>query len=146
MARFASKRGGIQHPATGKTTQRKSNMPHIARRRLRAAKAAMDSDVYDYEPTKDRRRNVTLALDEDELRGAAYDDDGAEDDEDEARMRRRPRLIGEGEEEEHIRSDEDEEIDSDAAFDESDEDTFAGSNFMKKKKVYLQLSFMRTKQ
>jgi len=78
-----------------------------------------DPDVYEYAPSTDNRRrkrreNVGLELDRDEeMLGS--DSDGGED-------QTKPRLVGE----EGIASDEDEEIDSDEAFEESDDDRFAG--------------------
>jgi len=44
---------------------------------------------------------------------------------------RKPRLIGENVEDEDIPSEDDEELDSDAAFEESDEERFAGFSFPK---------------
>ena len=44
----------------------------------------------------------------------------------------RPRLVGENDDDSGIGEDEDEEIDSDAAFEESDEDRFAGFSFSHK--------------
>lgn len=45
----------------------------------------------------------------------------------------RPRLVGENDDDDRIASDEDEELDSDAAFDESDEERFAGFDFSRSK-------------
>ena len=87
-------------------------------------------DVYDYQPGRNRRGGISLQFDEDEIRGSRFDDD-----EEDEQSGRRPRLIGEGEEDERIGSDEDEDIDSDAAFDESDEEEFAGSNVLKKVRI-----------
>jgi len=42
---------------------------------------------------------------------------------------RRPRLIGESVEDEDVPSEDDEELDSDAAFEDTDEERFAGFSF-----------------
>lgn len=89
-------------------------------RRQENQKLKDDPDVYEYAPGTDHRQrgkqrgNVEMDLDRDEemLGGGSGSDD--ED--------TQPRLVGE----EGIGSDEDEEIDSDDAFEESDEDRFAG--------------------
>ncbi len=83
-----------------------------------------------------RRSKVKLDLDKDE----AMDGGGlfAEDEEfkfEGTREELRAKLIGEYEDGEQIGSDDDEEIDSDAAFEESDEERFAGF-FSSKKKVW----------
>ncbi|KAL5494847.1 hypothetical protein ACEPAI_309 [Sanghuangporus weigelae] len=134
MARLSQKRGVTPRKSMIKNAlMRKANAIGFARRREQSAKTIANSvqDVYDYQPGKNRRGGITLTFDEDETRGARYENDEL-DDEDE-QSRRRPRLIGEGEEDERIASDDDEDIDSDAAFDESDEEQFAGSNFKQEK-------------
>ncbi|KAI5118044.1 hypothetical protein M0805_005893 [Coniferiporia weirii] len=133
MAPRPMKRGGSFRGAknVSRPTSRKDNAAGFAKRRARSAKAAADADVYDYQPGKSKRANVALMLDEDETRGAGYSDDEEEGDEEGGRAGRKPRLIGEGEEDERIGSDEDEEIDSDGAFEESDEERFAEFNFKK---------------
>ncbi|THH10407.1 hypothetical protein EW145_g1352 [Phellinidium pouzarii] len=130
------KRGVAHRSARGasRPSSRLENAAGFAKRRAHTAKAAEDADVYDYHPGKSRRANVSLALDDDESRGAGYDDgEDGDEGEDEDRTKRMPRLVGEGEEDERIGSDEDEEIDSDAAFDESDEERFAEFSFKEKK-------------
>ncbi|KAL5535897.1 hypothetical protein ACEPAF_3991 [Sanghuangporus sanghuang] len=136
MARLSQKRGATPRKSMIKNAlMRKANATGFARRREQSAKAIANAvqDVYDYQPGRNRRGGVALTFDEDETRGARYDNDELDDEDEESR--RRPRLIGEGEEEEGIASDEDEDIDSDAAFDESDEEQFAGSNFKQEKLV-----------
>ncbi|GJE97818.1 Utp14 domain-containing protein [Phanerochaete sordida] len=108
------------------------NAAGYAKRKSLKGKAVADSsDVYEYQSERVRRSKVKLLLEKDELQGAGGDDSDAEGD---ASERRRPRLVGEDDEDDRIGSDEDEEIDSDAAFDESDEEQFAGFNFSSNKK------------
>ncbi|KAH7923802.1 Utp14-domain-containing protein [Leucogyrophana mollusca] len=83
-------------------------------------------DVYEYAPPgRVRRAGVRLELDRDErvgMGGSGSEDDG----EDGERGGREARLLGDGEE---VGSEDDEEIDSDGAFEESDEERFAGFDF-----------------
>jgi U3 small nucleolar RNA-associated protein 14 len=112
----------------------------IRKARSRPLKSSLGlSDVYDYEQEKIKRANVSLTLDKDEVDLAGTS--GDEDDEDEDAMRRRPRLLGENGDE-AIATDDDEEIDSDEAFEESDEERFAGFQF--KRMVSIFASNMRT--
>ncbi|EJD03506.1 Utp14-domain-containing protein [Fomitiporia mediterranea MF3/22] len=135
MARLGQKKGQNRSSSSIARTAHglKNNVARFPKRGGRPTKAVngITPDVYDYQPTKNRRSNVSLALDEDELRGGRYEDDDEEEEED-GSSRRRPRLIGEGADDERIDSDEDDEIDSDVAFGGSDEEQFAGSNFDKK--------------
>lgn len=103
-----------------------SSRPSTSRRRTNHLRNFTRSDVYEYQSDKVRRAHVSLALDKDEARehGAASDDDT------DSNMRK-PRLIGEDAEDEDIPSEDDEELDSDAAFEESDEERFAGFSFPK---------------
>ena len=103
-----------------------SSRPSTSRRRTNHLRNFTRSDVYEYQSHKARRAHVSLALDKDEARehGAASDDDT------DSNMRK-PRLIGEDVEDEDIPSEDDEELDSDAAFEESDEERFAGFSFPK---------------
>ncbi|KAH9082258.1 Utp14-domain-containing protein [Lactarius deliciosus] len=82
--------------------------------------------VYEYQSQKVRRANVPLSLDKEEANEHGFDSDG-----DLAANIRRPRLIGESVEDEEIPSEDDEELDSDAAFEDSDEERFAGFSFPK---------------
>ena len=102
------------------------------------------ADVYEYaEPAGVRRANVRIEYARGELdtvRVAGEDadrlgDDGEEENEEEGgervgktRARATPRLVGE---DEQIGSEEDEEIDSDAAFEESDVERYAGLGLWK---------------
>ncbi|TFY71054.1 hypothetical protein EVG20_g1958 [Dentipellis fragilis] len=87
------------------------------------------SDVYEFQSKKVRRENVQQTLDRDE-----EDQHGASDD-DIDRQALRARLIGETVDNEQIDPDDDEELDSDAAFEESDDDQFAGFTFRSKGKA-----------
>ena len=111
--------------------QRSSNLPSSSnpstfKRRANRLRNSTRSDVYEYQSHKIRRAHVSLSLDKDEARehGAASDDDTDSN-------VRKPRLIGENVEDEDIPSEDDEELDSDAAFEESDEERFAGFSFPK---------------
>jgi U3 small nucleolar RNA-associated protein 14 len=106
-------------------TQRPSRPSAFKRRANRLPNPAR-SDVYEYQSQKVRRAHVSLSLDKDEAHehGAASDDDTNSN-------ARKPRLIGENVEDEDILPEDDEELDSDAAFEESDEERFAGFSFSK---------------
>ena len=95
-----------------------------SRRRPNRFRNPAKSDVYEYQSHKVRRAYIPLSLDKDETRehGAASDDDSATD-------VRKPRLIGESVEDEDVPSEDDEELDSDAAFEDADEERFAGFSF-----------------
>lgn len=111
----------------------KANAAGYAKRLSRKPKAGLASDVYEYAPEISRRAKVTLDLDREE---AAEYGVGMDGDNDEDREEMRARLIGENGDNEMIDSGDDEEIDSDAAFEESDEDRFAGF-FSSKVRFYL---------
>lgn len=81
------------------------------------------NDLYEHVETKVRRSKVTLDLDRDEEFDYAV---GLDSKTAEEREELRARLIGENQDDEEIASEDDEEIDSDAAFEESDEERFAG--------------------
>ncbi|KAL6304845.1 Utp14 protein-domain-containing protein [Sparassis latifolia] len=93
------------------------------------------SDVYDYQPEKVRRSKVGLQVGRDEWAGFTGGD-GTEDEEETGGPSggRRPRLVGENDNDSGIGSEDDEEIDSDEAFEESDEERFAGFDFSHKNK------------
>lgn len=87
-------------------------------------------DVYEFEEeSKVRRSKVKLDLEREEEAGfGQYGSD------DEGPGFKNAKLIGIDGDEERIASDDDEEIDSDAAFEESDEDRFAGFTFQSTKR------------
>lgn len=96
------------------------------RGRQNARRNPLRSDVYEYQSHRVRRANIPLSLDKEEADEHGFDSDG-----DLVANTRKPRLIGESVEDEEIPSEDDEELDSDAAFEESDEERFAGFSFPK---------------
>ncbi|RDB24478.1 Uncharacterized protein C57A7.06 [Hypsizygus marmoreus] len=109
----------------------KANAAGYAKRHSKKAAFGLSTDVYEYAPEASRRSKVTLDLDREE---AAEYGVGIDGDNDEGREELMARLIGENGEDEMIDSGDDEEVDSDAAFEESDEDRFAGFFSAKGKK------------
>jgi U3 small nucleolar RNA-associated protein 14 len=91
------------------------------------------SDVYEYQSEKVRRADIRLSLDKEE----ATEHGGRTSDDDTTSNMRKPRLIGEIVEDEEIPSEDDEELDSDAAFEESDEERFAGFSFPKVRQHFI---------
>lgn len=118
-----------------KQSLKKANAFGYAKRQSRKAKnhASVD-DVYEYEPGKSRRSNVRLELDKDESKEFGIASDGEIGDNVD-REALRARLIGEAEEDDVIASGDDEEIDSDGAFEESDEERF-GEFFTRKVRAF----------
>ncbi|KAI0082325.1 Utp14-domain-containing protein [Panus rudis PR-1116 ss-1] len=123
-------------------THKENNAQGYAKRHSLKAKNPKDKlalqDVYEYQSDNVRRSRVRLELEKEEIagaRGAVLSE--SEGDDEEAITDRRPRLVGEDDDDEKIPEDEDEEIDSDAAFEESDEERFAGFNFPSDKKKSL---------
>ncbi|KIM35627.1 hypothetical protein M413DRAFT_449671 [Hebeloma cylindrosporum] len=110
-----------------------ANVAGYEKRKAQKAKSAptTTSDLYEHIQEKSRRSKVTLDLDRDEAMEYGVGIDGANEEE---REELRARLIGEGMDDEEIASEDDEEIDSDAAFEESDEERFAGFFSSKKSK------------
>src|SRR5712671_4670241 len=88
--------------------------PSIPRRRSSHPRNHSRSDVYEYQSHKVRRAHIPLSLDRDE----AHEHGAASDDDFDANIRK-PRLIGENVEGEDIPSEDDEELDSDAAFEDT---------------------------
>lgn len=134
-----------KHSATAKSSKlakRRAdfNASGYAKRQQRKASKKVGGgveDVYDYRQDKVRRANVRLQLDKDEETGFGAGSDEDEDEDAEgggSGGKKRPRLIGEIDDDERIASEDDEEIDSDAAFEESDEERFAGFDFGKRAK------------
>ncbi|KAH9996496.1 Utp14 protein-domain-containing protein [Russula vinacea] len=89
---------------------RPSSRPSTSRRRVNRLRDSTRSDVYEYQSHKVRRAHISLSLDK-------------------MKPANMPRLIGESVEDEDVPSEDDEELDSDAAFEESDEERFAGFSF-----------------
>ena len=124
-------------PAVGNkrgAVQRKTDAIGFPRRQARkkARHSTGLDDVYEFQPEKVRRSKVVLDLTKEELaglgRGNASDSDG----DNHRSGQSHPRLIGQNSEDEGVDSEDDEDIDSDAAFGESDEETFAGYGFARK--------------
>ena len=122
--------------AGGKRTmvQKKSNAIGFSRRQARkqARQSTSIDDVYEFQPEKVRRSKVSLRLSKGEL--AELGRDNASDSEGDSHRdgQLQPRLIGQNSDDERMDSEDDEDIDSDAAFGESDEETFAGYGFTPK--------------
>ena len=125
-----SRLGSNSQPKKPRPSHSKANAAGYAKRHSKKAKAinGLGSDFYEYAPEATRRSKVALDLDRDEAAeyGVGLDGDN------EAREELRARLIGENGDSEMIDDADDEEIDSDAAFEESDEERFAGFSFANK--------------
>lgn len=111
-------------------SQKRNAVGYAKRHSLKSKSHSNLSDVYEYAPdSKIRRSKITLDIGRDEAAelglGRGDDEDGM-DGNDEVNMHLKARLIEEGE---TIDSGDDENIDSDAAFEESDEERFAGFGF-----------------
>lgn len=109
---------------TGKT-HAEANVAGYEKRQARKAKSGPAlTDLYEHvQQNKGRRSKIALDLDRDEAMEFGVGLDGIDENE---REQLRARLIGELSDDEEIASGDDEEIDSDAAFEESDEERFAG--------------------
>ena len=103
-----------------------SSRPSTFKRRANRIRNSTQPDVYEYQSHKVRRAHISLSLDKDEVH-----EHGVTSDDDTDSNVRKPRLIGESVEDEDILPEDDEELDSDAAFEESDEERFAGFSFPK---------------
>ncbi|KAG9124690.1 hypothetical protein FRC07_010612 [Ceratobasidium sp. 392] len=106
----------------------RANIRGYTARQARKAASGNALDVYEYTASRVRRAGIPLALDREEETGPSKDED--ENDElDEVKQKLR-RHIADGDEEGVVLSDDDEEIESDDAFeDESDEERFANFKF-----------------
>ncbi|KZV71015.1 Utp14-domain-containing protein [Peniophora sp. CONT] len=125
MARTTNGRPVKSYPSA-----RKANAAGYAKRQERKVKTGALSDVYEHQQQRVRRDKVKLDFDREEEAdrgGAGSDDDGFD------RDALRARLIGENVDDEMIDSEDDEELDSDAAFESGDEDQYAGFSFGQKK-------------
>ncbi|KAF8167250.1 Utp14 protein-domain-containing protein [Crassisporium funariophilum] len=130
------KSGRSSKPFTKKTSSNtgksrtQANVAGYEKRQARKAKSTPTTDLYEHIQESTRRSKIGLDLDRDEAKEFGTGLDGANEEE---REDLRARLIGENADDEEIASEDDEEIDSDAAFEESDEDRFAGFFSQKKK-------------
>ena len=123
------------HPGKSKFSSHKANAAGFAKRHSKKSKVNV-ADVYDYQPEKVRRGNVSLTLDKEEAEGFGHEGSD-EDDIDHAALR--ARLIGENVDDEKIDPEDDEELDSDEAFEESDEEKYAGFSFGSKVRFFIPL-------
>ncbi|KAF5312924.1 hypothetical protein D9619_002453 [Psilocybe cf. subviscida] len=115
-----------------------------ARQARKAQTQAASADLYEHVQEKGgRRARVGLDLDRDEAMeygvgtdgGGAWESGGLDGVGEGEREALRARLLGEHEDDEQVASGDDEELDSDAAFEESDEERFAGFFSSKKSKA-----------
>ena len=118
---------GNKRTAMQKTTNAIGFTRRQARKKARQSTSV--DDVYEFHPEKVRRSKVALRLTKGELAELGRNDPSdSGDDNDQSK----PRLIGLNSDDEGLDSEDDEDIDSDAAFGESDEETFAGYQFTRK--------------
>ncbi|PIL31303.1 hypothetical protein GSI_06001 [Ganoderma sinense ZZ0214-1] len=126
-------------PSSGRPSRKAANALGYAKRQSLKSKTLGPglSDVYEYQQEKVRRAKVKPLLEKDESMRVGGAESGSEDEEGASGNRRsvRPRLVGENDDDMGIAEDEDEEIDSDEAFEESDEERFAGFSFSQKGKT-----------
>ncbi|KAF8592755.1 small-subunit processome [Ramaria rubella] len=115
----------------GPISTRKARAAEYYKRRSRKAEAASTGDVYEYFSGKNKRSAVILSLDKDETMGLGPEnvDDGIQADRDALRTH----IMSMGDADGVVNSEDDEEIESDDAFEESDEERFAGFSFSNKK-------------
>lgn len=114
--------------------QKKPNAIGFSRRQARkkARHSAGVDDVYEFQPEKVRRSKVALRLTKAELAELGRDDASDSEGVSCPGGQPQPRLIGHNSDDEGMNSEDDDDIDSDAAFGESDEETFAGYGFTRK--------------
>ena len=122
--------------------QKKSNAVGFSRRlaRKKARQSTSVDDVYEFQAEKVRRSKVVLRLTNEELAELGRDNANDSEDDNPRGGQPQPRLIGQNSDGEEVDSEDDEDIDSDAAFGESDEETFAGYGFIRKVRWILQYS------
>ena len=116
------------------TAQKKSNTIGFPRRQARNKVRHLTSvdDVYEFQPEKVRRSKVALRLTREELAEFGRDDASDSGGGNHRDGQIRPKLVGQNSDDEGMDSEDDEDIDSDAAFGESDEEAFAGYGFTRK--------------
>lgn len=114
--------------------QKKSNAVGFSKRKARknARQPTSVDDVYEFQPEKVRRSKVALRLTKEELAELGRDDVSDSEGDNHRDSQSNPRLVGQDSDDEGMDPDDDEDIDSDAAFGESDEETFAGYGFTRK--------------
>jgi U3 small nucleolar RNA-associated protein 14 len=140
-ARLKSSRTSKPGLSKSRTSSKKSNAAGYAKRHaqkssLKGKATASFDDVYEYAPSKVRRAKIGLELDEEEAvdRHRYASDDGVDlgGMGQEGREGLRARLLGEHKDDEQVDSGDDEDIASDDAFEESDEEKYAGFDFSSK--------------
>ncbi|KAK2462885.1 hypothetical protein APHAL10511_005083 [Amanita phalloides] len=114
-----------------KPSSKNSNALGYAKRQSRKTKTSTD-DVYEYVPGKHKRSGIRLELARDEGKEFWIGPDGEFSDGGDRELSH-AQLVGEVEDDEVVASNDDEEVDSDAAFEKSDEERFA--EFFSDKKV-----------
>ena len=113
-----------------------SNARGYAKRKERKPSTSLDpADAYEYAAEKNRRAGVELDLGrDDQARGHGGSDEDSDGDgvdlDDNLRAKIARRI-----QEDHVRSEDDEDIDSDDAFDDEDEQRFGSYKFAQSKKV-----------
>jgi U3 small nucleolar RNA-associated protein 14 len=114
--------------------QKKSDAIGFSRRQARKKVRPSTSvdDVYEFQPEKVRRSRVALRLTKGELAELGRDDASDPGVGKHPGDQPQPRLVGQNSDDEGMNSEDDEDIDSDAAFGESDDETFAGYGFTRK--------------
>ncbi|KAF9503812.1 hypothetical protein BS47DRAFT_1402036 [Hydnum rufescens UP504] len=140
MAKIASLRTGSRrikgaHSAPTSTVSGSRNASGYQKRLERKNKRppTNDPDVYEYSATRDRRANITLDIDKDELRGLGQDTLDGDAANKAMEMLRQKITADMGEDMGVVDSEDDEDIDSDAAFEgESDEERFGAFKFAQK--------------
>ncbi|KAF8131451.1 Utp14-domain-containing protein [Boletus edulis] len=127
-------------PSKGPRKGHPFSKKHPDRRKDKGEARTID-DVYEYAPSKVRRAKVALSLDRHEIDGRRHTSD---DEMDLAGLgqgameKLRARLIWDDEDGDaggRVDSEDDEDIDSEDAFEESDRDEFAGSGFVRKRAI-----------
>lgn len=119
--RNPSRSDSYKNSATISRANGKGYAKRLARKKAKAEVSS--ADIYELIQEKTKRSNVRLDLGHDEVREVDVVYDEPTEDQNEVK---RARLIGENVDDEEIPSEDDEEIDSDGAFEESDEERFAG--------------------
>ncbi|OBZ79687.1 Uncharacterized protein C57A7.06 [Grifola frondosa] len=143
------RRPGKSMKAQGPSRKASNALGYAKRQTLKSKTLSVGalSDVYEFQQQKVRRSKVKLQFEKDEMVGGMGS--GSEDEEDGNTRKRnemRPRLVGENDDNDRIGEDEDEEIDSDEAFEDSDEERFAGFNFSHKRDARQNLKSKKSSQ
>jgi U3 small nucleolar RNA-associated protein 14 len=126
---MARTQGLQKKPGRRRPSLHKGNAAGYLKRHARKSLPSKNvSDVYEFEPENNRRSKISLDVGADEARNLAQD--GSDEDEEDGRLK--ARLVGEQGDNDRIDSEDDEDVDSDAAFDESDDEKYAGHRLSRK--------------